>query len=123
MPDAAVDPEPVPLASDAAGRLMVTGTRVPLDSLASAFERGDSAETVHRLYPTVALGDVYAIFTYCVRHRDEVSLYLAERAEYRRAGVRSAVETRFPPGGAPRQTARPPGQMTSQVRPHATVCA
>lgn len=36
--------------------------------------------------------------TYCVRHRDEVNLYLADRAE-QRAGIRTEVETRFPPEG------------------------
>lgn len=112
MTDAAVDPEPIPLTWDAAGRLMVMGPRVPLDSLASAFERGDSAEAVHGSYPTVALGDIYAIFTYCVRHRDEVNLYLAERAEASRRDPfrrRDAVPAR----GAPRRTARAPGRMTS----------
>ena len=45
MTAAAVEPEPVPLTRDAAGRLMVMGTRVPLDTLVSAFERGDSRRT------------------------------------------------------------------------------
>lgn len=98
MTAAAVEPEPVPLTRDAAGRLMVMGTRVPLDTLVSAFERGDSPEAIHESYPAVALGDIYAIFTYCVRHRDEVNRYLAERAE-QRAVIRSEVETRFPPEG------------------------
>lgn len=98
MTAAAVEPEPVPLTRDASGRLMVMGTRVPLDTLVSAFERGDSPEAIHESYPTVPLGDIYAIFTYCVRHRDEVNLYLSERAE-QRAEIRSEVETRFPPEG------------------------
>jgi len=46
----------------------------------------------------VALGDIYAIFTYCVRHRDDVNAYLADRDEQR--GVqRAEIETRFPPKG------------------------
>lgn len=75
---------------------MVMGTRVPLDTLVSAFERGDSPEAIHESYPTVALGDIYAIVTYRIRHRDEVNLYLAERAE-QRAAARAKVE-RLPRG-------------------------
>lgn len=46
----------------------------------------------------MALGDIYAILTHCVRHRDEVNIYLAERGE-QQAGIRSEVETRFPAEG------------------------
>ena len=91
-------PEPVPLVRDASGRLMVIGTRVPLDTLLAAFERGDSPESIHESYPSVSLGDIYAIFTYCVRHRAETNAYLAARA-VQRDEVRAAVERRFPPEG------------------------
>jgi uncharacterized protein (DUF433 family) len=98
MTAAAIEPEPVPLTRDAAGRLMVIGTRIPLDTLVAAFERGDSPEAIHESYPTVSLGDIYAIFTYCVRHRDDVNDYLAGRAVDRTAH-RAEIETRFPPEG------------------------
>ncbi|MBF4160712.1 DUF433 domain-containing protein [Nocardioides acrostichi] len=98
MTAAAIEPEPVPLTRDAAGRLVVSGTRVPLDTLVAAFERGDSPEAIHESYPTVSLGDIYAIFTYCVRHRDDVNAYLTGRAEDRGA-QRAEIETRFPPEG------------------------
>lgn len=99
MTAGAVEPEPVPLTQDASGRLIVMGTRVPLDTLVSAFDRGDSPEAIHESYPTVALGDIYAIFTYCVRHRDDVNHYLAGRAE-QRAAIRAKVEARFPHPGS-----------------------
>lgn len=98
MTAAAIEPEPIPLTRDATGRLMVIGTRVPLDTLVAAFERGDSPEAIHESYPTVALGDIYAVFTYCVRHRDDVNAYLAARAE-ERGEQRAEIETRFPPEG------------------------
>lgn len=98
MTAAVIEPEPVPLTRDAAGRLVVIGTRVPLDTLVAAFERGDSPEAIHESYPTVSLGDIYAVFTYCVRHRSDVNAYLAERAG-KRADTRADVETRFPPEG------------------------
>ena len=109
MTAAAIEPEPVPLTRDAAGRLIVIGTRVPLDTLVAAFERGDSPEAIHESYPTVSLGDIYAIFTYCVRHRDDVNDYLAGRA-----GERAALCDRdgVPARGPPRKAPRPAGRMT-----------
>lgn len=98
MTAAALEPEPVLLTRDEAGRLLVIGTRVPLDTLVTAFERGESPESIHESYPTVSLGDIYAIFTYCVRHRADVNAYLAERAG-RRAEQQAEIETRFPPEG------------------------
>jgi uncharacterized protein (DUF433 family) len=98
MTAAAIEPEFVPLTRDGAGRLVVVGTRVPLDTLVAAFQRGESPEEIHEGFPTVSLGDIYAVLTYCVRHRDEVNVYLAERRT-RRAQVQADVEARFPPDG------------------------
>lgn len=72
---------------------MVTGTRVPLDRLVAAFDRGDSAEAIHESLPTVSLGDVYAVLTYCVRHPDQVCTYLTERGRHR-AAIRAKVEAK-----------------------------
>ena len=94
MVAAVVGPEPVPPTRDPAGRLVVIGTRVTLDTLVAGFQRGESPESLQESYPTVALGDIYTIFTYCVRHRAEVDAYLAERAAQRRA-TQVEVETRF----------------------------
>lgn len=58
MAAGAVEPEPVPLARDSVGRLVVMGTRVPLETLVVAFERGDSPEAIHESYPSVGLGDI-----------------------------------------------------------------
>jgi hypothetical protein len=51
MTAVAIEPEPVPLVRDQAGRLMVTGARISLD---------------------VLVADFYAIFAYYLRHRAEV---------------------------------------------------
>lgn len=56
------------------------------------------SKAIHESYPAVALGDIYAVFTYCVRHRDDVNAYLAGRAQQRGA-QRAEVETQFPPEG------------------------
>jgi uncharacterized protein (DUF433 family) len=98
MMSVAVDPEPVPLARDEHGAWRVGGTRVTLETLVAAFDRGDSPEEIHEQYPTVALGDVYAVLTYCVRHRALVETYLDER-ERAGAEVRARVEHEFSPDG------------------------
>lgn len=90
--------EPVPLIGDVSGGLRVAGTRVLLESLVAAFHRGDSAEEIHEQYPSVSLGDVYAVLTYYVRHRDDVAAYLAERE--RQGGVIQArIEAASPADG------------------------
>ncbi|MEX1209820.1 MAG: DUF433 domain-containing protein [Candidatus Nanopelagicales bacterium] len=60
----AIEPEPVPLVRDQAGRLMVPGTRISLDVLVAAFKGGESPEAIQENYETVSLADVYAIFAY-----------------------------------------------------------
>lgn len=98
MSAAAIEPEPVPLTRDTAGRLMVIGTRVPLDTLVAAFARGESPESIHESYPTVALADVYAVLAYYLRHPQDVEAYLAER-EQAGVEVQARIEAAYPPDG------------------------
>ncbi len=93
-----VEPEPVPLASDADGVVRVSGTRVTLDVVASAFEEGASPEEVAQRHPTLGLADVYSVFTYYLRHRAEVQDYLLDRREQAEE-VRAENERHFPPKG------------------------
>lgn len=46
----AVGPEPVPLAEDAHGTVRVGGTRVTLETVVSAFDRGDSPEEIREQF-------------------------------------------------------------------------
>jgi uncharacterized protein (DUF433 family) len=81
--------EPVPLSMDATGTVRVKGTRLTLDTILGAYQRGDTPEEITEGFPDLDLGDVHAILTYYFRHREEVDAYLAERdakaAEHRRA--------------------------------------
>lgn len=95
MTAAAIEPEPVPLVRDRAGRFMVPGTRISLDVLVAAFKRGKTPEAVHDSYETVSLADVYAIFTYYLRHRAEVEAYLAEQ-EREGAEIQERIEADYP---------------------------
>lgn len=98
MTAAAFAPEPVPLVRDLAGRLMVPGTRISLDVLVADFKQGKTPESIHDAYETVFLADVYAIFTYYLRHRAELEAYLAEQ-ERQGAEIQARIEADYPPEG------------------------
>ena len=98
MTAVAIEPEPVPLVRDQAGRLMVPGTRISLDVLVADFKRGKTPESIHEAYETVSLADVYAIFAYYLRHRAEVDSYLSEQ-EHEGTAIRAWIESSDPPEG------------------------
>lgn len=98
MSAAAIEPEPVPLVRDGAGRLMVPGTRISLDVLVADFKLGKTPEAIHDAYETVPLADVYLIFSYYLRHRAEVEAYLAEQ-EREGAQIQARIERIYPPEG------------------------
>ena len=86
--------QPVPLVKDEEGQIRVTGTRVTLDTIACAFNRGATAEEISQQYSALSLADVYSVLAFLIRHHDEVTDYLNERA-LRQAAVRMENETRF----------------------------
>ena len=93
-----VEPERIPLTSNADGVFLVAGTRVSLDLIVAAFDAGATAEEIAQQYSTVPLADVYAVITYYLRHCDEVVAYLEQRGE-ERDRVRAENERRSDPDG------------------------
>lgn len=77
----AIAAEPVPLHRDVDGVLRVAGSRIPLDTVVTAYESGATPEEICLDFPTLELDDVYSIVTYYLRHRSEVDQYLARRRE------------------------------------------
>ena len=73
-------------------------TRVPLDTVISAFNDGESPEGIVDGYSSLALADVYAAIAFYLRHRSEVEAYL-EEGQRRAEEVRRENERRFPPEG------------------------
>lgn len=80
--------EPIPLSVDPQGTVRVGGTRLTLETVLGAFERGDRPDDIVAAFPGVELADVYAVITYYLRHRGAVEEYLqvqkAKAAEHRR---------------------------------------
>lgn len=90
-----IEPEPVPLVRDEVGRLMVPNSRISLDVLVAAFKRGKTPEAIHDSYETVSLADVYAIFSYYLRHRAEVEAYLSGQ-EREADEIQARIEAEYP---------------------------
>lgn len=86
--------QPIPLRADANGVIYVAGTRVTLDTVTTAFERGATAEEIVQQYPVLPLADVYAVLSYLLHHSSEVAAYLQGRREQASA-VRLENERRF----------------------------
>ena len=93
-----VEAPPVPLRADEQGVMRVGKTRIPLDTVVYAFNQGASPEEIVMSYPTLALPDVCAIISYYLYNRDEVDIYLRQRAAVA-ACVREENERRFPQAG------------------------
>ena len=88
----------IPIETDLDGVIRVAGTRVTLDTLVEAFNEGATAEEITQQYPSLDLGDVYAVIGYYLHNREEVEQYVERRRE-QAVRVRSENEARFDPEG------------------------
>jgi uncharacterized protein (DUF433 family) len=70
----------IPLARDAHGVYHVGGTRVTLDLVVRAFNRGATAEEIVQKYDSLRLPDVYQVIGYYLKHADELADYFETRA-------------------------------------------
>ncbi len=54
----------------------IAGTRISLDSVVYAYQRGAAPESIVRSYPLLTLEQVYGAITYYLAHEDEINSYL-----------------------------------------------
>ena len=71
----------IPLARDAHGVYRVGGTRVTLDLVVRAFNRGATAEEIVQKYDSLRLPDVYQVIGYYLKHADELAAYFETRSQ------------------------------------------
>lgn len=71
----------VPLAMDSDGVIRVGGTRVTLDTVVGAFQRGATAEEIVQNYSSLRLEDVYATITFYLQNRPAADVYLTEQCQ------------------------------------------
>ena len=68
----------IPLAKDAHGVYRVGGTRVTLDIVVRAFNRGATAEEIVQEFPSLQLPDVYQVIGYYLKAQRRVGCVLRE---------------------------------------------
>ena len=78
-PDVTGVVDAIPLARDAQGTYRVGGTRVTLDLVVRAFNRGATAEEIVQKYDVLQLSDVYQVIGYYLKHADELAEYFENR--------------------------------------------
>lgn len=74
-----INSEPIPLKADKDGVIRVANTRVTLDTVATAFLEGETAEEITQQYSSLDLADVYAVISYYLRQQSQVETYLEQR--------------------------------------------
>jgi uncharacterized protein (DUF433 family) len=83
---------------DSDGVYRIGGTRVRLDTVVTAFQRGCTAEEILLKYPSLELANVYSTLAYYLENRGAVDAYLESKR--REAGqVRRELAARFPSAG------------------------
>ncbi|MCK6532012.1 MAG: DUF433 domain-containing protein [Polyangiaceae bacterium] len=87
-----------PLREDEHGVIRLGSTRVSLESVVIAFDRGATAEEIAESFPSVDLATVYATLAYVLTERDRVDQYVSQR-KAKVDELRTEAEHRFPAGG------------------------
>ena len=67
------------------GGYYIAGTRISLDSVVYAFERGNSPEAIQESFPVLKRAQIYGAIAFYLDHQAEVQRYL-EREERRIQG-------------------------------------
>lgn len=88
----------IPLEKTEDGVWRVQGSRVPLDTIVTAYEMGATPEEIAIRFTTLRIEGIYAVLGFYLNNREEVDTYLAARAEQARR-VQEEAERRFPPHG------------------------
>ena len=86
----------VPLRVDAQGKIRVGGTRILLELVIRAFQRGESPEGIVEMYPALKLPDVYAVLAYYLVRRAEVDAYMLQ-ANAAADRTQRAIEAQYTP--------------------------
>jgi uncharacterized protein (DUF433 family) len=71
--------EIVPIKMNKDGVILVSKTRVTLDTIIYAFNEGLSAEEIAFQYTSVPLSDIYSVIGYYLREKNKVDAYLKRR--------------------------------------------
>src|SRR5258708_25856159 len=98
--------EAIPLAMDAHGVYRVGGSRVTLDLIVRAFNRGATAEEIVQDFPSLQLSDVYQVIGYYLKHDSELARYFEQRGREEQELLGTHAEEWSPRGLRERLLAR-----------------
>jgi uncharacterized protein (DUF433 family) len=87
---------PVPLREDPPGVFRVGKSRVLLELVIHAFQRGETPEGIVQSYDTLSLPDVYAVIGYYLTKPGPIDEYLRQKDEAA-AETRRRIEASQPP--------------------------
>src|SRR3984893_18656197 len=87
----------VPLREEPAGGFRVGKSRVLLELVIRAYQRGASPQEIVRMYDSLEIGDVFAVLAYYLAHPAEIDEYLRKCDEEAQA-VRRKIEASQPHG-------------------------
>jgi uncharacterized protein (DUF433 family) len=108
----------VPLREDPPGVFRVGNSRVFLELVIHAFQRGETPEGIVQSYDTLSLPDVYAVVGYYLTNPGPIDEYLRQR-DQAAAKTRREIEASQPPRGDLRERlmarARAKGLLRHQV--------
>jgi uncharacterized protein (DUF433 family) len=85
----------VPLREDPPGVFRVGDSRVLLELVIRAFQRGETPESIVQSYDTLSLPDVYAVIWYYLANPQPIDKYLREQDEAA-AAIRQKIEASQP---------------------------
>lgn len=66
------------LYQDDRGAIRVIGSRITLDTLMGAYQRGDTLEEIHEGFPSLSLNQIKGVIAWYLNHTAEADEYLAE---------------------------------------------
>ncbi len=92
------------LHQDADGTIRVIGSRITLDTLIAAFQRGDTPDQIHDGFPTLTLPQIYGAIAWYLNNQSEADEYL-KTSEAEANELRETIECQ-PENIALRQTLR-----------------
>jgi uncharacterized protein (DUF433 family) len=100
----------IPLSKDAHGVYRVGGSRVTLDLVVRAFNRGATPEEIAQDFPSLQLPDIYQVIGYYLRHGPELAEYFDRRNREEQEMLEAHQDEWSPRGLRERLLARRPNR-------------
>lgn len=83
----------VPLRTDVEGAIRIGKTRVLLEIVIDAFQRGETPEGIVQSFPSLKLQEVYAVIAYYLQNRVDVDAYV-KRIKAEGEALRREIEAK-----------------------------